>query len=148
MSITNIFELEPLIEIEMEKLFNPELIFKGVDVEELDNDTFTQYGNNSEKIGIIIANAGFKTDPIVGSRKISQQKIKTFWQIAVVAPKELYYSHAGIRFIEVANALKGKKLSPEFKDLMLVDDERDFNVPQFVNDMCWLPMMFSVEAII
>lgn len=148
MSITNIYEIEPLIEAEMKKLVNPELVFMGVDMDDLDNTTFTAYEVKSERVGVVIINAGFKTDGIRGSRKTPSQKIKMFWQIAVVSPKELYKTNAGETFVKVVKALIGKKLSKEFTELELIDDERDFNVPQFSSDLTWQPMMFSVETII
>jgi|GEM_PF-4870538 len=146
MGISNIYEFEELLVEELDNLVQPGMIFTAENAQDLDNESFTQHTVDEDKIGILVVNGGFKADPIVA--KNNQQKIKMFWRISVVCPRELYRVHGGYKLIEIANKLKGNRLSNNYTKLMMVSDERDFNAPEFENDLAFLPSMYQVEAII
>ena len=148
MALTNMFEAETLICEKLEVIFNKDMIFIEVDLEALSNETFIDKDTDSEKIGVLILNAGFRTDPLVGNSRSPQQRLKTLWQVVVVCPKDLYKLHGGVKMIEVINLLKGWRVSAEIDKMQLIDDERGFNRPDYNNDLAYLPMMFTVNTIV
>lgn len=148
MSLTNYFQAEQLISERVSGMFNSELIVTGVEIGEVDNSIFDHIDGGADKLGLLIRQAGFKVDSLKGKRSFKQQRIKFFWQLAVICPSEFYDTHGGLKSIEVMQGLMGVKLSPDFTEMILIDDERDFNEPEFMKDMAYIPMMFEVEAIL
>lgn len=148
MTMVNFFDTETYIEEKLTDLFTRENIIVEADSEELDNEYFNDRDTNEEKIGVLILNGGYRTDPLVGNSRARQQRIKMLWQVVVVCPKDLYKSHGGAKMLEVMQLLKGWRVSPEIGIMQLIDDERGFNRADFANDLAYLPMMFSVDAVI
>lgn len=148
MSLTNYFQAEQLISERVSGMFNSELIVTGVEIGEVDNSIFDHIDADADKLGLLIRQAGFKVDSLKGKRSFKQQRIKFFWQLAVICPSEFYDTYGGLKSVEVMQELMGVKLSPDFTEMILIDDERDFNEPEFMKDMAYIPMMFEVEAIL
>jgi len=148
MALTNYFQAELLIKNAVADLFSTGMIYTGVEINELDNDDFTKMPTEAEQLGLVIRQAGFKLDPLQGKRSYQQQRIKFFWQLAVVCPSDIYYTHGGIKVINVMQRLMGVKLSADFTEMQLIDDERDFNEPEFMKDLAYMPMMFQIDAIL
>lgn len=143
----NLFDAEELIVDRVSTAFSTGMVFYGPDITDLDNDDFTKFDIDDDRVGLIIRHAGFKADRIVGDKRIANQRLKTFWQLVIVCPAELYKTVGGVKFVEVVNLLKGYRLSKIFKPMELTDDERDFNEPEFIKDMVYIPMMFIVENV-
>lgn len=148
MSIGNYFEVEELIINKCKNLFSPGMIFNQSEIGSLDNDDFTQFTIDSDKIGLMIRQAGFKVDPLVGKKSFKQQKVKFFWQLIIVCPSDLYDTIGGLKVIQVMQRLMGVKLSPNYTEMMLIDDERDFNQPEFMKDLAYIPTMFQCEGLL
>ena len=148
MSITNFFEAESLIIKSCRDLFSPNMIYKHSEVGDLDNDDFTKFTIDSDKVGLMVMQAGFKVNPMVGKRSFKQQKIKFFWRLAIVCPSDLYDTIGGLKKWEVMQRLMGTKLSPNYTELVLIDDERDFNEPEFMRDFSYQPIMFQCEGLL
>lgn len=149
MALENYFQAEQLIKDNVLTLFDENLIITGVEIGEVsNNDIFADIDADSDKLALLIRQAGFKVDGLHGKRSFKQQRIKFFWQLAVVCPSELYDTYGGLKTIEVMQALMGVKLSADFTEMILIDDERDFNEPEFMKDMAYLPMMFEIQAIL
>lgn len=147
MPINNYFQAQPLIVDAVSTIFMKDMVFTGVDINDLDNDDFKKYDNAEDNVGLIIQQAGYKVDPLHGKKSFKQQRFKYFWRLAVVCPAELYDTFGGTKHTEVIAKLMGLKLSVDFTEMNLIDDERDFNEPEMVNNLMYLPMMFEVQAI-
>lgn len=147
-AITNMFEAETLIATKLETLFDKNMIVLEVDSAEVDNEFFIDRDTDDEKVGAMILNAGYRADPVVGDRRARQQQLKMLWQVVVICPKDLYKSHGGVKMLEVMQLLKGWRVSTEIGIMQLIDDERGFNRPDYVNDLAYLPMMFTVNTVI
>lgn len=149
MPITNIYTPEAEIIAGLQTLFAAERIFSETVIENVTQEIFTGVTNNADKCGAIVINSGFKADSPVGNNRKPQQLIKAFWQIVVVCPVELYSVVGGIKLVEVINHFSGFELSASGVGKMtLVDDERGFNRPDYLNDMAYLPALFEVKAVI
>lgn len=148
MPITNYFQAEDLIVANINDLFKKDMVITGVEIGDVDNTIFNNIDLDSEKLGVLIRQAGYKVDGLKGKRSFKQQKIKFFWQLAIVCPSENYDSYGGLKQIEVMQRLMGIKLSDDFTELTLIDDERDFNEPEFMKDLCYIPMMFKTDGIL
>jgi len=148
MAFNNYFQAEQLIVDNVKDMFTDGRIYTGIDVNDLDNDDFTQSDTPEEQVGLLIKQAGFKVDPLHGKRSFKQQRLKFFWQLAVVCPSDLYDTLGGAKHIEVMAKLMGLKLSPDFTEINWIDDERDFNEPEFMKDLAYIPMMFEIQAIL
>ena len=148
MPITTIYDPEDLIIDLVRDLFNEELIFIDADVSELSNEVFLDFEDADDRVGILVLNAGFRTDPLTGNSRSPVQRLKMLWQVIIVCPKELYKTNGAVKQMEVMQLLKGSRLSPEVGIMQLVDDERGFNRPDMEADLAYLPMMFTVETVI
>lgn len=148
MPIVNMFTPEELIENRIKSLFPDNMVFVEVDTDDLDDNVFGKVVNEDEKIGAIILNAGFRTDPLVGNSRKPQQRLKMLWQVVVICPREKYKTHGGPKLLEVMQTLKGYRLSEEVGIMQLIDDERGFNRPEYTGDLAYLPAMFTVETVI
>ena len=148
MSIASMFEPETLIMERFDALFPTDMIFSESDATDLDNETFAVNEIVDDRVGCIVVNAGYRSEPLVGNNRNPQQKIKMLWQVVVICPRELYATVGGGKMLEVIAALKGYRLSSDFDYMQLIDDERGFNRPEYANDIAYLPMMFSVSAVI
>lgn len=147
-AITNMFETETLIATKLEELFAKDMIILEVNSEEIDNEFFIEHDNDDDKIGCMILNAGYRTDPLTGNSRARQQNLKMLWQVVVICPKDLYKSHGGVKMLEVMQLFKGWRVSKEIGIMQLIDDERGFNRPDYANDLAYLPMMFTVNTVV
>jgi hypothetical protein len=147
MPITNIYQPESLIVSGLQTLFPANMIFVESGLEGLTNEIFYDIADPADKVAVLVINAGFKADPPVGNNRSPIQRLKGYWQIVVVCPSELYYTVGGVKFIEVVNHFKGLHLG-DLGMMKLIDDERGFNKPDYLNDMVYLPMLFSVDEIV
>lgn len=147
MPITNIFEPEALIVAGLETIFPANMIFVESKLEQLTNEVFYAITAPEDKVAVLVINAGFKADAPVGNNRSPVQRLKGYWQVVVVCPSELYYTVGGVKFVEVVNHFKGFHLG-DLGIMKLIDDERGFNKPDYLNDMVYLPMLFSVDEII
>jgi len=147
-SLANMFEPETLIAERLRTIFNPDMVILEVDSDTVDNEFFTGQDSDSEKLGVMILNAGYRTDPLKGNSRSPVQRLKMLWQVVVICPKDLYKTHGGIKMIEVMQLLKGWRVSQEIGIMQLIDDERGFNRPDYANDLAYLPMMFTVDTIV
>ena len=148
MSIINIFEAETLIMTQLESLFATDMIIAESDSEDVDNDFFNDRETDNEKLGVMVLNGGYRADPLVGNSRQPKQRLKMLWQVVVICPKDLYKTHGGVKMLEVMQLLKGLRLSNELGMMQLNDDERGFNRPDYVNNLVYLPMMFSVDTVV
>ena len=149
MPITNVFTPEGDIRTGLEALFDPGMIFIEPEVDRVTREIFDGKATNDDKVGAIIINAGFKADAPVGNNRRPQQLLKMFWQISVVCPVELYSVVGGAKLVEVITHFSGFELSASgLGKMTLVDDERGFNRPDYLNDMAYLPALFEVKAVI
>jgi len=147
MPITNIFEPERLIIEGLETLFPSNMIFVESNVERLTQEVFYAIQDPADKVAALVINAGFKADPPVGNNRSPVQRLKGYWQIVVVCPTELYYTVGGVKFVEVINHFKGLHLG-DLGIMKIIDDERGFNKPDYLNDMVYIPVLFSVDEIV
>lgn len=148
MSIGNYFEVEALIIDKCQDLFSPKMIFNQSEIGDLDNDDFTEFTVEEDRVGLMVRQAGFKVDPLKGKKSFKQQKVKFFWQLIVVCPSDLYDTVGGLKVIEVMQRLMGVKLSKDYTEMQLIDDERDFNQPEFMKDLVYIPTMFQLEGLL
>lgn len=149
MTTTNIYDTEDLIVNRIADLFDESLIFTDGDSGSLDNEVFDKIDSEPDKVAVMVLQAGFQTDPLVGNNRNPTQRLKVLWQIVIASPIDSYKTYAGPKMIEVAKLLKGYRLSKEIGIMQLVDDERGFNRPDMADGhLAYLPMMFSVEVII
>ena len=147
-NLTNMFTPEILIIERLESAFASGMVLNETELSAIDNDFFTGKDSDVERIGAAVLNSGFRADPLVGNSRSPQQRLKTLWQVVVICPTDLYRTSGGLKMIEVIGLLKGWKVSPEIGIMQLIDDERGFNRPDFSNDLAYLPMMFSVDAMV
>lgn len=147
MPITNLFEPEVAIITALEGIFPAGAVYPEARIEEVTNEVFRGIEVNADKVVGLVLNMGFKADPPVGNNRAPQQKLKGFWQIVVVCPTELYYTVGGLKVIEVIKLFSGFQLEGMGK-MAVVDDERGFNKPDYVNDMVYMPVMFNVDVIV
>ncbi len=145
-NLTNMFDPEEFIIARIEPLFSTGMVIDQVEAASLDNSFFNDQPSDAQKLGAIVMSAGFRADPLVGNSRKPQQRLKMLWQVVVVCPAELYKTNGGAKQLEVIQLLKGWRVSPEIGIMQLIDDERGFNRPDFANDLAYLPMMFSVDA--
>lgn len=142
------FQAQDLIKDAVKDLFHKDMIFVGVDINSLSNEDFTKKDNPDEGVGLIIQQAGYKVDPLRGKRSYNQQQFKYFWRLAIVCPADDYMTLGGSKHTEVVARLMGMKLSVDFTETNWIDDERDFNEPELVKDLMFIPMMLEVKAVI
>jgi hypothetical protein len=147
MPISNIFEAESFIRQGLETLFPADRIFVEANVEQLTNEFFRTIELPEDKVAALIINSGFKADAPVGNNRAPVQRLKAYWQIVVVCPTELYYTVGGVKFVEVLNHFRGFTLGTLGK-MKIVDDERGFNKPDYLNDLVYLPALFAVDEIV
>ena len=147
-NLTNMFDPEKLIIEKLETIFHSDMVLNEIELNSLDNDFFTGKSSDVEKVGAAVLHSGFRADPMVGNSRSPQQRLKTLWQVVVLCPTDLYREEGGLKMIEVIQLLKGWRVSPEIGIMQLIDDERGFNRPDFANDLAYLPMMFSVDAMV
>ena len=147
MPINNLYEPESAIITALEGIFPAGAVYSESALEEVSNDIFTGIELNADKVIALVVNAGFKADPPVGNSRAPQQRLKGFWQIVVVCPTELYYTVGGLKSVEVIKLFSGFDLEGLGK-MTLVDDERGFNRPDYLNDMVYLPLMFNVNVVV
>jgi len=145
MAITDLYGAEELLVKHLKPLFGNDMIFVEANAEEIDNEFFLDFDTNSEKIAAIVLNGGYQADPPVGSRK--SQRLKVLWQVVIVTPKELK-ANGGVKCVEVLESLMGTRLAPEYDYIKTVSDERGFNRPDYVIDLVYMPMMFSVGTVL
>jgi len=145
MAITDLFGAEELLVEKLKPLFPKDMIFVEANAEEISNEFFVDIDNDSDKIAAIVLNGGFQADPPVGSKK--SQRLKVLWQVVIVTPKELR-TNGGVKCIKVLESLMGTRLAPEYDYIKAVSDERGFNRPDYVIDLVYMPMMFSVGTIL
>lgn len=149
MPITNIYTPESEIIAGLQSLFAPNMIFPEARLEEVTEELFRGVAQNEDKVAALVINAGFKADPPAGNNRRPQQLLKAYWQIVVVCPIELYSAVGGVKLVEVINHFSGFELSAAGVGKMtLVDDERGFNRPDYLNDMAFIPALFQVKAVI
>jgi hypothetical protein len=147
MPIANIYEPEKTIITALEGIFPTGQVYSESKLEEVTNESFLGIQNNADKVIALVVNAGFKADPPVVNNRSPQQLIKGFWQIVVVCPTELYYSVGGVKVVEVIKLFSGFHLEGMGK-MTLVDDERGFNRPDWLNDMVYMPLMFNINIVV
>ena len=146
MTISNIYAAEQLIVDKIAPLFGNGMVFIEANSQGLGADTFAEKDCDDEKVAALVLNAGFRADPLFGSN--NKQKIKTMWQVAVVCPRHLYKINGGAKMMEVIQLLKGWRVSTEIGTMEVVDDERGFNRPDFVQELVYLPVMLTVPTVI
>ncbi len=147
MAFLNYFQAEDLIIDQVKDLFPADRIYTGVSINDIDNDDFDN-DDPEKRIGLLVRQAGYKVDPLKGKSTYKQQRLKFFWQLAILCPSDLYKSVGGLKHTEVMSKLMGVKLSPDFTEMNWIDDERDFNEPEFMNNFSYIPMMFEIQAIL
>ena len=149
MPILNPYEAEDAIVNRIGDLFAEDMIFTDSDTSQVDNEIFNDIHDDEDKLAVMVLNAGFRADPLVGNSRSPSQRLKLLWQVVVVCPIELYKTHGGVRMMEVAQLLKGYRLSTELGIMQLIDDERGFNRPNMEDGtLAYLPVMFSVDTVI
>lgn len=149
MPITNIYTPESEIIAGLQSLFASNMIFPEARLEEVTEELFRGVAQNEDKVAALVINAGFKADPPAGNNRRPQQLLKAYWQIVVVCPIELYSAVGGVKLVEVINHFSGFELSAAGVGKMtLVDDERGFNRPDYLNDMAFIPALFQVKTVI
>jgi len=148
MAITNIYEAEDLIVNKISTLFAEDMIFTDADTSQVSNEIFQDIHAAEDQLAVMVLNAGFRADPLVG-KKPGKQRLKLLWQVVVVCPLDNYKTIGGVKMMEVAQLLKGYRLSAELGIMELIDDERGFNRPNMEDgQLAYLPMMFIVETVI
>lgn len=145
MGITNLFGAEDLIVDKLAPLFPKDMVFVEGNSEQVTNELFVGIDNDSDKIAAIVLSGGYQADPPVGANK--NQRLKPLWQVVIVTPKDLR-TNGGTKCIEVLELLKGCRLAKEYDYMKAVSDERGFNRPDYVVDLVYMPMMFSVGTVI
>ena len=145
MPITNLLGAESLIKDLLDPMFKIDMVFVEANAEEINQELFEAIDYDGDKVAAVILNGGYQTDPPVGQGRT--QRIKTLWQVAIVCPKNLR-DIGGTKAIEVFKTLSGQRLSGEFDYMKAVSDERGFNRPDYVIDLVYIPMMFSVGTVI
>ena len=145
MAIIDLFGAEDLLVATLKPLFDTDMVFVEANAEEIDNEFFLQFDTDGEKIAAIVLNGGFQADPPVGAKK--SQRLKLLWQVVIVTPKDLR-ANGGVKCIEVLELLMGHRLAPEYDYMKAVSDERGFNRPDYVIDLVYMPMMFSVGTVL
>ena len=149
MPITNPYEAEDLIVARIGELFDPSMIFVDADTTQVNTELFRDIVGDDNKLAVMVLNSGFRADPLVGNSRKPQQRLKLLWQVVIVCPIDNYKTHGGIMMMNVAQLLKGFRLSPEIGIMQLIDDERGFNKPDMSDgQLAYLPMMFSVDTVI
>jgi len=146
MTISNLYDTEQLIVDKITPLFGSNMVFIEAESQTLGIETFTEKDCDGDRVAALVLNAGFRADPLFGANK--KQKLKTLWEVAVVCPRALYKINGGVKLMEVIQLLKGWRVSPEIGTMEVVDDERGFNRPDFVQDLVYLPTMFMVSTVI
>lgn len=146
MPIINMFDAETLIVDKLSSIIDSKRIFVEANAEEVNNEYFDEIEIESDQFAFLVLNGGYQADPSVGKPK--QQRLKTLWQVVVVCPKSLYMTVGGVKMIEIMNLLKGVRLSPQYDYMRAVSDERGFNRPDYIVDLAYLPMMFSVGTVL
>lgn len=146
--LTNIFEPEQLIVDAIAPLFQTDMVFTEANSAHLNNQFFNSIPVEEDKVGALVLSRGFKSDGLVSAKGSKNQRLKLVWQVAVVCPKNLYYSIGGSKLVELINVLKGKRLSNLYKEMYLIDDERGFNEAYFEHDLVYIPTLFIVESIL
>lgn len=149
MPIANTYEVEDAIVNQISSLFADDMIFTDEDTSAVSNEIFDDIHSDNDKLAVMVLNAGFRADPLVGNSKAPKQRLKLLWQVVIVCPIELYKTVGGVKMMEVAQLLKGYRLSAELGIMQLIDDERGFNRPNMEDGrLAYLPMMFTVDTVI
>ena len=145
MAITNLYGAEELLIKFLEPMFPKGMVHTEENVAEINNEFFVEIDNDSDKIACIVLNSGYQADPPVGSGK--KQRLKVLWQVVIVCPKSLK-ANGGMKSLEVLQSLMGHRLSKDYLYMKAVSDERGFNRPDYIVDLVYMPMMFSVEIVV
>lgn len=141
----NMYAPEDAIKALIEPLFPEGNVFTQYTMDDLDSEFFDEM-EVENRLAALIAYSGFG---VKGKAGRESQVIAPLWRIIVVTPDELYKSVAGVKLVEVIKAVKGKKIYPESgKEMMLEQDVREFNVPDFVNSLVGIPAVFSFDVTI
>lgn len=140
------YEIEGLLKTHLETMFPKDMIFTEENVKKLNNNTFADIDNDSEKVAALILSGGIQVDEPVGRDR--SQRFKTLWQVVVVCPKKLVIDIGDPKMEEVVISLRGLRLSKKYDYLKAVSDERGFNRPDYVVDLAYLPMMYSTGRVI
>jgi len=144
---TGVYDAEDAIVSLLEPLFPDGHVFSQYDITKISSEFFRTVENVDDRIAALVVNAGFSVPEVIGNRKANV--IKPLWRIIVVAPSELYKSHAGVKLMEVIKVLTGETIySDTGKPLTLSTDVREFNEPDFVSDVVSIPCVFTYDLII
>ncbi len=142
----NMYEPETQIQELLSGLVKKDMMFSEKEAQEITKDIFAKYSDEADKVAIVVVYGGYSVNA-TASRAMSQI-INPLWRVIVVTPTELYKDVAGVKILQVIDALKGKNLSCSGKELRLTDDTREFNAPDFVRNMFSIPAVFTFDIVI
>ena len=129
-------------------LFGDDLVYDANRHSEMNAMTlFHKSSTATERVACAIKYRGYTAQPIVSQSRTPNQKLHVFWETCIVCDEDTYITVGGEKMAEVKNLLMGKKVGSNTTRLHLVDDEREFNQPDFYNNLAWLPMLWSVGVV-
>lgn len=151
-TMENIYQTEDEIKDRLDDIFPEGRVYTQFEVKDLHESMFDQDTNGlpldvptNEKVAALVLYSGFS---VTGQAARRHSNIKMLWRVLVVTPSELYKDNAGGKILEVIKRLRGEIPFRNGKDIQLESDVREFNEPDFVNNMFAIPAVFSIEVTI
>jgi hypothetical protein len=138
---TNVYDAETDINNAITPLFTANMVINDVDIDAIDNQIFKGMVK-ADAVACLIQYASFR---LISKSKLNQ-KMQVQYKLVVFAPRESYKEIAGVKFVQVAKALKTITPAGACTSFQQIDDGRDFNQPEFLIDLVALPMLVGFDV--
>jgi len=141
--LTNVYAPEDSIVSALEPLFATGMIVRDFELEQKDNKIFKGV-LKADGVACLVQYASM----LVLDKLRDFQKVQFQYRIIVFAPKESYKDVAGVKFIEVIRTLKTIVIDGACDPLCLIDDNREFNTPEFLIDVVAIPCLVAFNVVL